>query len=100
MTPFTAAGAVQALEDAGALLALFSDLTSLSQVAERLQIFDEVRVVRATRIQLGTVMPLVDGSENPLKKVAEELSKRDSDLPDEYKVLGSSQNQRFFHDYK
>ncbi|PVH83437.1 FAD/NAD(P)-binding domain-containing protein [Cadophora sp. DSE1049] len=53
MTPMTAQGGTQALEDAGALHALFAAIPSLSSLSERIALYDKVRLIRATRIQLG-----------------------------------------------
>ena len=52
MLPFGAQGANQAIEDAGALAALFSrgDET-VAEVSERLEIYEKVRRLRASRIQ-------------------------------------------------
>lgn len=100
MTPFTAAGATQALEDAGALLTLFSNLTSKSDIPERTKLLDKVRVVRASRIQLGTVQPLKDGSDNPLKVVAEELMQRDEGLPESCKEVGHFRREKMEWDYR
>jgi 2-polyprenyl-6-methoxyphenol hydroxylase-like FAD-dependent oxidoreductase len=66
MTPFTAAGATQALEDAGTLLGLFKNIKTKEEVKERLGYYDKVRLVRATRIQTGSSMPFKDGRRNGL----------------------------------
>lgn len=51
MLPFGAQGANQAIEDAGALGALFSGGESESDVASRLALFEQVRRLRASRVQ-------------------------------------------------
>lgn len=82
MTPFTAAGATQALEDAGALLVLFKDIKSeigregegeegkgeerKGEVERRLRLYDRVRNARGTRIQTGMALPFKGGRRNPL----------------------------------
>ncbi len=66
MTPFTAAGATQAIEDAGALLGLFKNIHDKSDAERRLKMYDLVRLVRATRIQIGSTLPFKDGRKNPL----------------------------------
>ncbi|TVY82872.1 FAD-dependent monooxygenase OpS4, partial [Lachnellula suecica] len=43
MTPFTAQGATQALEDAGALLGLFKNISSKEQLSQRLEMYERVR---------------------------------------------------------
>lgn len=57
MLPFNAQGGNQALEDAGALLALFLDLPREDIVAERMKLFDEVRRKRANRQQIISSVP-------------------------------------------
>lgn len=53
MLPFGAQGANQAIEDAGALGALFSvGNESANDVSNRLSLYEEVRRLRASRIQL------------------------------------------------
>lgn len=66
MTPFTAAGATQGLEDAGALLGLLKDLKGKEETETRLALYDSVRLVRASRIQLGSSTPYKDGKKHPL----------------------------------
>lgn len=51
MLPFGAQGANQAIEDAGALGALFSDVESAADVPSRLRVFEQVRRLRASRVQ-------------------------------------------------
>jgi len=55
--PFAAQGANAALEDAGALLCLFKDIKSVEQLPHRIQIFDEIRRMRASRIQTISTVP-------------------------------------------
>jgi salicylate hydroxylase len=57
MLPFNAQGGNQALEDCGALFALFSNLQSKAQVPERMRIFDQVRRKRANRQQIVSSVP-------------------------------------------
>jgi len=57
MLPFNAQGANQALEDAGALLSLFSNLTSKDVVPERMRMFEQVRKKRANRQQIISSVP-------------------------------------------
>lgn len=70
MSPFTAAGATQALEDAGAFLGLFADIKGKEDVERRIEAYDKVRLVRASRIQTGSTMPFKDGRKNPLAAVS------------------------------
>lgn len=100
MTPMTAQGGTQALEDAGALHALFANIPSFSSLPERMVLYNKVRLIRASRIQLGVVMPLKNGDVNPLKKVADELLEKDVDLPAEAKVIGLEHKHRMFHDFR
>jgi salicylate hydroxylase len=51
MLPFGAQGANQAIEDAGALGALFTSDTTASNVPARLELFESVRRLRASRVQ-------------------------------------------------
>ncbi|POR33734.1 3-hydroxybenzoate 6-hydroxylase 1 [Tolypocladium paradoxum] len=51
MLPFGAQGANQAIEDAGALGAIFSSSESTLDVAGRLGVFERVRRLRASRVQ-------------------------------------------------
>lgn len=99
MTPFTAAGATQALEDAGALLALFTDLSTRTQLSERMEMFDEVRVARATRVQLCACMPLKGGSPNPPHEIARGLEIKDKDFPVRLRGRGLQDDERGLHDY-
>ena len=52
MLPFGGQGANQAIEDAGALGALFAAVSSPSLVTKRLELFEEVRRLRASRVQI------------------------------------------------
>ena len=51
MLPFSGQGANQGIEDAGAISALFRDVTSKDDITRRLALFEEVRVKRALRVQ-------------------------------------------------
>jgi salicylate hydroxylase len=51
MLPFGAQGANQAIEDAGALGALFTGDVCATDVAQRLTLFEDVRRLRASRVQ-------------------------------------------------
>jgi salicylate hydroxylase len=51
MLPFGAQDANQAIEDAGALGALFTSNTTASDVTARLALFEDVRRLRASRVQ-------------------------------------------------
>lgn len=81
MSPFTAQGGNQAIEDAGAILALLSNLPSKDALPSRLQMFDKVRLIRASRIQLGGI---IEGPVNhPLLELQakyEELDERPAEL--------------------
>lgn len=57
MLPFNAQAGNQALEDGGALLALFSDLPSRDALAGRMGMFDLVRRKRANRQQIISSVP-------------------------------------------
>lgn len=57
MLPFNAQGGNQALEDCGALLALFSNIQSKEQVPECMALFDQVRRKRANRQQIVSSVP-------------------------------------------
>jgi salicylate hydroxylase len=77
MTPFTAQGATQALEDAGALLGLFSNISSKDQLSSRLQMFEKVRLARSARVQSSASTPLRSGKPNPLVERKQEYQDRD-----------------------
>lgn len=51
MLPFGGQGANQAIEDAGALGALFSNGETAEHVLSRLSLFEQVRRLRASRVQ-------------------------------------------------
>ncbi|KAL9050445.1 MAG: hypothetical protein Q9162_006626 [Coniocarpon cinnabarinum] len=51
MLPFGGQGSNQAIEDAGALGVLFRNMQSLHDVPTRLQMFEDVRRLRASRVQ-------------------------------------------------
>lgn len=57
MLPFNAQAGNQALEDGGALLALFSDLPSRDDIEERMKMFDLVRRKRGNRQQIVSSVP-------------------------------------------
>lgn len=52
MLPFGGQGANQAIEDAGALSALLKGIKSAAEVPDRLVLFEQVRRLRASRIQI------------------------------------------------
>lgn len=52
MLPLGAQGANQAIEDAGALGALFSKDILVPQIPHRLVLFEKVRRLRASRVQI------------------------------------------------
>lgn len=52
MLPFGGQGSNQAIEDGGALGILLENVHDLSQVKDRLQLFEKVRRRRATRVQI------------------------------------------------
>lgn len=52
MLPLGAQGANQAIEDAGALGELLGHDTSAANLSSRLHLFEEVRRLRASRVQL------------------------------------------------
>ena len=52
MLPFGGQGSNQAIEDAGALGCLFEGVDSADAIAERLQMFEQVRRKRAARVQI------------------------------------------------
>ncbi|KAG4433618.1 hypothetical protein IFR05_010894 [Cadophora sp. M221] len=58
MLPFNAQAGNQALEDCGALLALFSNLPSREAIGERMEMFDLVRRKRANRQQIISSVPI------------------------------------------
>lgn len=88
MTPATAAGATQAFEDAGALLSLFSNLASTNDkstvISEKMNLFNKVRLIRASRIQIGALFPPPDGTKNQLTQLIAALEEKD-DLPNNFK---------------
>jgi hypothetical protein len=103
MTPATAAGGTQALEDAGALLSLFSNFSVTKDksalIAERMRMFDKVRLFRASRIQVGALFPPSDGTENPLAGLRMGLEEKD-DLPDELRGRRSMDGDRREWDFR
>lgn len=114
MMPFTAAGATQALEDAGALLGLFKDIRSETrdekegegegkgerEIERRLRLFDRVRCVRGTRIQTGSALPYKDGRKNPLTDENLRIELLDEDLPSDLRELGLDNPKRLAFDFK
>ncbi|CZR55267.1 uncharacterized protein PAC_05154 [Phialocephala subalpina] len=88
MTPFTAAGATQALEDAGALLGLFKDLKDgEGEVGRRLGL-------------TGSTTPFKDGRRNPLADENLRIELLDEDLPSELRGLGPQNPKRLAFDFK
>ena len=81
MTPLTAQGATMALEDAGALLTLFSNLASKEELPGRMQAYDKVQVARASRTMSSTSFPLRGGIPNPLVVRKQEYEDADELLP-------------------
>lgn len=75
MLPLGAQGANQAIEDAGALGALFSGVESTTQVLRRLELFEAVRRLRASRVQTLSRVRLGRESdvEDELRKYADPL---------------------------
>lgn len=70
MLPFGGQGANQAIEDAGALGAILSDMSSVEDLPKRLALFDKVRRLRASRVQVLSTVRL--GKE---KDVEDEVKK-------------------------
>ncbi|GAM41184.1 salicylate hydroxylase [Talaromyces pinophilus] len=58
MLPFGGQGANQAIEDAGALGALLSHMSSVEDLPKRLALFDKVRRLRASRVQILSTVRL------------------------------------------
>lgn len=81
MTPFTAQGATQTLEDAGALLSVFSNLNSKGDLPKRMQAYDKVRITRTRRIQSSSSTALRSGKPNPLVERKQEYEDEDKMLP-------------------
>ncbi|KAL7626429.1 hypothetical protein AAE478_003201 [Parahypoxylon ruwenzoriense] len=91
MLPFGAQGANQALEDAGALGALFSGCQSATDVSGRLALFDRVRRLRASRVQTLSMVRL--GKEKEVEaQVRQYADPQGSDVP-------TSFSERHEHDY-
>jgi salicylate hydroxylase len=76
MLPFNAQGGNQALEDGGALFALFSNLQSKDSIPERLRLFDQVRRKRANRQQIYSSVPTEE-----VKNITEKLKEYASEGP-------------------
>lgn len=93
MLPFGAQGANQAIEDAGALGALFSvGNESANDVSNRLSLYEEVRRLRASRIQLLSRVRL--GKEKEVEaRVRQYADPPGSDVP-------TSFSERLAHDYR
>ncbi|TDZ38247.1 3-hydroxybenzoate 6-hydroxylase 1 [Colletotrichum spinosum] len=79
MPPLRAQGASMAIEDAAALGVLFSDRSSVDEVPERLQLFNQLRVKRAATIQIISSQHKWD----PTKVPAEYLHYFDGKVPRE-----------------
>lgn len=73
MLPFGGQGANQAIEDAGALGALFKDVVEPQHIPARLQLFEAVRRLRAARVQTLSKVRLgrENEVENELRKYAD-----------------------------
>ena len=85
MLPFGGQGANQAIEDAGALGALLKGVESAAAISERLVLFEQVRRLRASRVQIMSKTRL--GKE---KEVEEELRQFSDPLnPSNYLVSRS-----------
>ena len=84
MLPFAAQGGNQALEDAGAILSLFSDITSKDDLPQRLRLFDLVRRKRACRLQVTSSVPA-----EQVKSISEKLKEfiEEADVPPENETL-------------
>lgn len=76
MLPFNAQGGNQALEDCGALFALFSNLRSKSLLPEKLRMFNQVRRKRANRQQIVSGVPAEE-----VKNLGEKLKEYESEGP-------------------
>lgn len=94
MTPFTAQGATQALEDAGALLGIFSNMTSKDQLEDRLKMYEKVRLARSARVQSSASTSLRSGKPNPLVVRKKEYEDADTKWP-----KGLSDKEKFSWDY-
>ncbi|KAK7754461.1 hypothetical protein SLS62_003481 [Diatrype stigma] len=92
MLPFGAQGANQAIEDAGALGALFSGGESVTDVHSRLSLFEQVRRLRASRVQSLSRVRL--GKE----KEVEDRVRLYADPPDS--EVPTSFSERLSHDYR
>ncbi|TDZ65231.1 3-hydroxybenzoate 6-hydroxylase 1 [Colletotrichum trifolii] len=79
MPPLRAQGASMAIEDAAALGVLFSDKSSVDEVPERLQLFNQLRVKRAATIQIISSQHKWDSTKVP----AEYLHYFDGKVPRE-----------------
>jgi salicylate hydroxylase len=79
MLPFNAQGGNQALEDAGALFALLSNLPNKEALSERSKMFDLVRRKRAGRQQIISSVP---------REQVKDLGKKLNGYEDEGVVVG------------
>jgi 2-polyprenyl-6-methoxyphenol hydroxylase-like FAD-dependent oxidoreductase len=95
MTPFTAQGATMALEDAGALLAIFSNISSKDDLPKRMQAYNKVRLARATRTMSSNSFPLRNGRPNPLVVRKQEYEDADTMLP-----KGLIGKEKLYWDYR
>ncbi|KAI1097349.1 putative salicylate hydroxylase [Jackrogersella minutella] len=92
MLPFGAQGANQAIEDAGALGALFSGGESAIDVPSRLELFEQVRRLRASRVQSLSRVRL--GKEKEVEATVRQYADPlGSDVPISF-------FERLAHDYK
>ncbi|KAI0835816.1 putative salicylate hydroxylase [Hypoxylon sp. FL0890] len=92
MLPFGAQGANQAIEDAGALGALFGSGESVADLSNRLALFEQVRRLRASRVQSLSRVRL--GREKEVEdRVRQYAEPPGSDVP-------TSFLERLAHDYK
>lgn len=72
MLPFGAQGANQAIEDAGALGALFPSNVSVTDIPRRLVLFEKVRRLRASRVQTLSMVRL--GKEMEVKDQVQQFA--------------------------
>jgi salicylate hydroxylase len=76
MPPFNTQGRNQALEECGALFALFSNLTCKTLIPKCLIMFDRVRRKRANRQQIVSSVPTEE-----VKYLADKLKEYESEGP-------------------
>lgn len=72
MLPFSGQGANQAIEDAGALRILFEDVVSPDEMPARLSLFENVRKLRVSRIQIMSSVRV--GKEGEIQKELEKYA--------------------------